>query len=884
MLDHRPDSANTMTKILYLIPATLALFCATLAAGAAPRVVYSCDFDGAAPPQWAAQPEMLRAGGEVRACRVVSGRSASGRQSLKLDFTLAAHSTLVWWKLPFKVPLSARPKISAKVWTGRSNTILALSYVAPADDFDQRLWRDFKLGRSGQSGGWETLTADASNFGSAEDPYKTAVPPDGYIDGFGVYLDRDWTEDDGHVVLWIDDITVTADVPEGFQPAFEASLNRKYADVIARASAQRQRDTEARIRRWSDSIDSRAARLEQAEHVAAANPLLSELQARLRQEIDDLLPKLRQEIDAVARASGPCGTGETPVLHSAQVRRFELAADALIGIAEYPADWSSRPYWIGEVDPTRGDRVLADSYPPAAAPAHAIRIEAARGEYEPASIVITAGDKGLRGMTIGVSDLRQGDRAIPADAVDVRWVKRWWQAGHEIDISTRPQLVPELLLHDPAFVSVSGNAAQPRNVLKLPEHPTDAPSLQPVDVPAGANQQVWLTARIPDDAAAGTYEGTIAVTFADGTAGVEIPFVVDVHPFDLAESRWDSSIYYRGSIAADPPPLDGKKKTPEQFEREMRDMRIHGIDNPTSITGFTARPDGTFDFSRLKEDFEIRRRAGMLDADKPVVVLNTPVQFRAFAAATAPAQRRQIIEASVAAVRAAQEFCRANGYPEIYHYAIDEAVGEQLEAERELMRAVHEAGGKIAVACEPGYFKVIGEYLDRPIVYDGSLTGRRPPSTDEYRLSQALGYRVWVYGRPQGGVEDPEIYRRNYGLMLWKRGEDGACTYAYQAEMPEHGNIWDDFDNPGRYRDHVMAYPTADGVIDTIQWEGYREGVDDLRYLSTLLSAIDAARHDGRAADVAGEAQRWLDDLDIDRDLTAIRRQMAEWIIRIGAE
>ena len=44
-----------------------------------------------------------------------------------------------------------------------------------------------------------------------------------------------------------------------------------------------------------------------------------------------------------------------------------------------------------------------------------------------------------------------------------------------------------------------------------------------------------------------------------------------------------------------------------------------------------------------------------------------------------------------------------------------------------------------------------------------------------------------------------------------------------------------DFDHE-RFRDHVFAYPTSAGVIDTIQWEGFREAVDDVRYLATLIS------------------------------------------------
>jgi len=46
-------------------------------------------------------------------------------------------------------------------------------------------------------------------------------------------------------------------------------------------------------------------------------------------------------------------------------------------------------------------------------------------------------------------------------------------------------------------------------------------------------------------------------------------------------------------------------------------------------------------------------------------------------------------------------------------------------------------------------------------------------------------------------------------------------------------------------------------VIDTLQREGYKEGVDDTRYLATLLDAIDkAGLSKTRDADAA---RQWLD-------------------------
>lgn len=52
-----------------------------------------------------------------------------------------------------------------------------------------------------------------------------------------------------------------------------------------------------------------------------------------------------------------------------------------------------------------------------------------------------------------------------------------------------------------------------------------------------------------------------------------------------------------------------------------------------------------------------------------------------------------------------------------------------------------------------------------------------------------------------------------------------------------------------------MAYPTSDGVVGTLQWEGCREGADDLRYLATLLATIEAAKERSRPCR-AGEAYR----------------------------
>ncbi|MFA5074351.1 MAG: hypothetical protein WC539_10705 [Nitrospirota bacterium] len=108
--------------------------------------------------------------------------------------------------------------------------------------------------------------------------------------------------------------------------------------------------------------------------------------------------------------------------------------------------------------------------------------------------------------------------------------------------------------------------------------------------------------------------------------------------------------------------------------------------------------------------------------------------------------------------------------------------------------------------------------------------------------------------------------------------------YAYQAPWTG-GNMWSDFYDGGAdpgHRKHIVAYPTVNGVIDTVQWEGWREGVDDVRYLTTLQNTIETARTAGK--DVSG-AENWLANLKKSnlstQNLDTVRQTMVNYIIAL---
>ena len=155
------------------------------------------------------------------------------------------------------------------------------------------------------------------------------------------------------------------------------------------------------------------------------------------------------------------------------------------------------------------------------------------------------------------------------------------------------------------------------------------------------------------------------------------------------------------------------------------------------------------------------------------------------------------------------------------------------------------------------------------------------PSLKEARRWHSRNHKIVSYANPQGGIERPDTYRRNFGMLLWQKEYDGLMTYIYhwgasyaQDWGPKPGErryfpcVWNDDCRKDHYRQHNMVYPTSEGVIDTLQWEGYREAVDDLRYIDTLTSLVEERSHRPSASvrkEVA-DTRAFLADLR-DRDI-----------------
>ena len=507
-----------------------------------------------------------------------------------------------------------------------------------------------------------------------------------------------------------------------------------------------------------------------------------------------------------------------------------------------------------------------------ATPGNTLSVTACRNEFEPASFIINA-QKDISGIGITAPNLynAQGN-SIPADAIDVRLVKVWYQADDESILIKHPgsrYLTPELLLKDDSLVkvdyvnkinylNVTLNGSQqyidisnPAGTFPFNAQSRDTLSLQPFSLKMNENKQIWLTIHVPDDTPAGDYYGDITIT-TPSESSVKMNVRVTVLPFDLEPAPVEYGLYYRGIYDSFLPNRIGSEyKTSIQYTAELQDMKDHGVLYPTLYQG-----DNKF----VDTVLNIRNQNG-LPKDKIYIVSDFPEHLNYIGNVSDEAGLATIANKVMNWRNHTETF----GYKDTYFYGIDEAGSAILLSERPAWQAVHNNGGKMFVASwtTSELIDDVGDVLDTAVL-GTSL------NTTQAAMWHRNGHKIFLYNQPQVGVENPEIYRQNYGFALWNAGYDGAMGFAYQHTFGQ--SIWNDFDGASdtQFRDHVFAYPTTDGVIDTIQWEGWREGVDDTRYLATLMKK--------EGSDTSARAII-SDSLSKGEDMTIIRQKMIAQIL-----
>ncbi|MFC1805635.1 hypothetical protein ACFL09_01475 [Planctomycetota bacterium] len=575
-------------------------------------------------------------------------------------------------------------------------------------------------------------------------------------------------------------------------------------------------------------------------------------------------------------------------------------ASALDAATDVP--WSQGPVACYGVPALSSIPRLPDTLPSDGRLSSQLRLVAAKGEFEPVSFVI-APRRDVAKLVLKASELSGPNGKIPAANVDIKVVKCWIQAGTAwysyFGDSSRRELVPELLLNDETLVRVDrenkenylrvgdkytwisypkDEATEAFNYLREPV--ADSKTLQPVRLKKGENKQIWVTLKVPKATAAGVYRGRIEL-IADGKAIGAMGLAARVLPFQLPMPRtyydldlpYLVTVYGTGVLGI----CNRLGIAPEIADRQQkaiyRDLLAHNVFNCRADLTLNRQRNRAQAIANLQRELRMMKAAGFVM--KPLI-------SRGWAY---PAGEKSIEEYKARIDALVETLVGEVGHRDIYITSWDEAGADRVKIMRERAEYTTAKGIKLWVTTHQGrHFDLAGYCID--YANHGGW-----PSRERVATWHALGAKVASYAGPHTGPENPDVFRRLEGLARYKAYYDGSFNYIYFSGLHPtlyrkyKQNVWNDVMG-GAFRRMNLVYPTSSGPIDTIAWEGFREGIDDVRYATKLKqdAAKAIATGEVEAVYTAKKALMWLELLDEKTaDLNAVRMEMIEYILKIQA-
>lgn len=616
-------------------------------------------------------------------------------------------------------------------------------------------------------------------------------------------------------------------------------------------------------------------------------------------------------------------TEDRNVLRSKIQYALHLARDAMDVDSSV---WSATPFLIYDAPALSPLPRLPDVVPEDGKISDELSIISAQNEYEAASFVI-APLTDATNVTFTVSELQGEHASIPSSAIDLRVVKTWYQGStgwqsYFFD-DTKSIYIPELLLHDETlilsdhdtkrnyvrvdradgseYVDISGSP--PADFSSFVEPVEDSPVLLPIELKQGESKQMWLTSKVPSGTPEGVYTGTIGILI-DGEEVGTITLQIRVLPFELPQPKTyydlDKDFYvmiYHSSRLKDALQETGgdTQLAETRLLNQYKNLVRHNVVNMP--------PNATYELNEPQvflRQLELMEQAGMdLDPlfgigpafpsneDYPVFTsyLQAKAAYDADPTPENEALMQQRYEEYLQTLEPAKDYIdeafsavtQAVGHTNVYFDGWDEADWNRLQWQQELWRYIkEEVGAKIFAT---GH----ASHLDLEVKED-FLNWSSEPTREKSSLWHDLGDDKIIssYAYPHSGPENPDLMRQRHGMWLYKANYDATYNYIWYFESP-YVNPWSEYID-ATFRAFNFVYPTQTDVIDTIAWEGFREGIDDIRYATKLKQLAEEALHSGvsQRITVANEALNWLEETD-ERSTNAdlLRLEMIHYIMHL---
>ncbi|MBM4035308.1 MAG: hypothetical protein FJ291_26485 [Planctomycetes bacterium] len=422
------------------------------------------------------------------------------------------------------------------------------------------------------------------------------------------------------------------------------------------------------------------------------------------------------------------------------------------------------------------------------------------GEYEPISFSLLPLDD-LQDVTVTCSDLRgPKDATLKASAVDVRFVRQLARGVKPFMWTVGPEAIEQF---------------------------------KSLNIPKGRTTQFWLTVRPPEDATPGAYEGTVAIKAANRPAA-ELKLTVVVLPFKLLEDPDMAFGWYYGA------PSD-----PAAFRRELEDMRAHGCNTLTihepKIKSITADGKVGIDFSHWDElrklcpelGFNAIKQTGVGSITDAIVRIGIKELGQGFDVPF------------VAALKEIKKYLDAHPDFKVLFIIYDEPRESLLNSWNRTydqsvayIKLCRQVPGLLISVNPMGDGSDKKDYTPFADMVDILNTHAWPGSKGLIERTKKAGKTLWVYNNGQA--------RLPWGFGVWRVGAKGEWEWTYSgaggpdcySPIPTGGYENEGESNTGRF----PVYRFPDRIVPTPRYEWCREGVDDYRYLYTLLQRQKQAK------------------------------------------
>lgn len=458
--------------------------------------------------------------------------------------------------------------------------------------------------------------------------------------------------------------------------------------------------------------------------------------------------------------------------------------------------------------------------------ADGVRIHAARGEYEPFQLVLRP-DEALEAVRLECPSLTGPGGEIG----EVTWhALEYYRSEEQVQPTGFVGEVPDTLL-----------------------------AARQIDCAAGVNQPLWVTVRVPRDAAPGDYTGAVRVMAGDRQIA-EAPVELHVWDFALPEERslavwcpvWEGNLRQHY----------GREQTAELLPAYLQNVAEHRAGqqrmsaNPViewDEEGNVTRADFAA-FDAALEELVERDRLPIITLPVFTIGYGHIPRDNRFGKADeilTPLWRKKC----EGYARALARHLEKRGLNDRMVMSLfDEPHAEYFPMIREVIELLRGVEPRWRYTYWGAYAPQLEGAVD---VWTIPMSHYAPSLAERIR---ARGEEVWVYNPPAYYIDDTAMSVRTVYWWAWRHEIPLVYQWTITAWIEWTGSetLWDP------HRNASWVLPGEDGPLNTVRFELTREGLEDYEYLALLKGLVVDADGElvrrARSLLARAEAMAWTSD------------------------